>query len=86
MSTLTIRLPDEVATRLKTAAAERGVSVNKLVADLSVQALAAHDAETRFKAMAAMADIPAALAILDRLDGKPLVRRSSRVKKRRGNV
>lgn len=68
MSTLTLRLPDDVANRLKNIAEARGVSVNKLVTEISVQALAAYDTETRFKAMAAGADIPAALAVLDRLD------------------
>ena len=68
MSTLTLRLPDDLADRLKGAAESRGVSVNKLITEISVQALAAYDTETRFKAMAGQADIPAALALLDRLD------------------
>jgi plasmid stability protein len=68
MSTLTLRLPEDVAMRLKSTAEARGVSVNKLITEISVQALAAYDTETRFKAMAAKADIPAALAVLDRLD------------------
>lgn len=70
MSTLTLRLPEDLANRLKSAAEARGVSVNKLITEISVQALAAYDTETRFKAMAAKADIPAALAVLDRLDGQ----------------
>ena len=68
MTTLTIRLPDDVSSRIKTAAAARGVSVNRWMADLSLQALTEQDAEASFRAMAAKADIPAALAILDRLD------------------
>ena len=70
MSTLTVRLPDDLANRLKNAAEARGVSVNKLITEISVQALAAYDAETRFKAMATEANIPAALAVLDRLDAE----------------
>ena len=70
MSTLTLRLPEDLANRLKNAAEARGVSVNKLITEISVQALAAYDTETRFKAMAAEANIPAALAVLDRLDGQ----------------
>lgn len=70
MSTLTLRLPEDVANRLKSAAESRGVSVNKLLTEISVQALAAYDAETRFKVMAAEADIPAALSVLDRLDAR----------------
>jgi predicted transcriptional regulator len=68
MSTLTVRLPDETADRLKALARHRGISVNKLIAELSTQAIAAWDTETRFRAMAARADRDAALAVLDRLD------------------
>jgi len=68
MSTLTLRLPEDVALRLKSAAEARGVSVNKLITEISVQALSAYDAETRFKARAAKANIPVALAVLDRLE------------------
>ncbi|MCD8138815.1 MAG: ribbon-helix-helix domain-containing protein [Planctomycetaceae bacterium] len=69
MNTLTISLPDDVAERLASAAKARGVSVNAFITEISVQALAVHDAETRFKLIAAEADIPAAIAVLDRLDG-----------------
>jgi predicted transcriptional regulator len=68
MSTMTLRLPEDVANRLKNVAESRGVSVNKLITEISVQALSAYDTETRFKVMAAEANIPAALAVLDRLD------------------
>lgn len=73
MSTLTIRLPDNTAERLKSLARSRGLSVNKLVEEMSAQALAAFDAETRFRAMAATGDPKRALAILDRLDGRSSV-------------
>ena len=68
MNTLTIRIADDLASRLKNAARARRVSVNKLITEISVQALTAYDAETRFKAMAADADIPAALKALEQLD------------------
>ncbi|MEN2979664.1 ribbon-helix-helix protein, CopG family [Tistrella bauzanensis] len=68
MSTLTIRLPDDTAQRLKQLAASRGVSLNKLMEELGTTALAAHDAEIRFRAAAADADRQGALDILDRLD------------------
>lgn len=68
MSTLTIRLPDDTAERLKTMARQRGLSVNKLVEEMSAQALAAWDTENHFKAMALRSDRERALAILDRLD------------------
>jgi predicted transcriptional regulator len=68
MSTLTLRLPEELALRLKSVAEARGMSVNKLVTEISVQAITSYDTETRFKAMAAKASIPAALAVIDKLD------------------
>ena len=40
----------------------------KLIEELSVQALAAWDIENRFRAMAARGNIEQALKILDRLD------------------
>jgi predicted HicB family RNase H-like nuclease len=43
MSTMTLRLPEDRANRLKNVAEARGVSVNKLVTEISVQALAAYD-------------------------------------------
>lgn len=68
MSTLTIRIPDDLANRLKNTAQARGISVNKLITEISVQALTAYDMETRFKVMAGDADISAALKTLDRFD------------------
>ncbi len=68
MSTLTIRLPEDAAQRLKTLARSRGLSVNKLVEEMSTQAIAAFDVEMRFKTLATSADQKKALAILDRLD------------------
>ncbi|TAL97990.1 MAG: ribbon-helix-helix protein, CopG family [Paraburkholderia sp.] len=68
MSTLTIRLPDDTAERLKTLARARHLSVNKLIEELSVQAITAADVEMRFKALATGGDVSQALAILDRLD------------------
>ncbi|MCC6380408.1 MAG: ribbon-helix-helix protein, CopG family [Burkholderiales bacterium] len=68
MSTLTIRLPDSTADRLKSLARSRGLSVNKLIEELSAQALAAYDTETRFRALAALGDPKQALRILSRLD------------------
>jgi predicted transcriptional regulator len=70
VSTLTIRLPDDAAERLKSLARARGLSVNKLVERMTYEAIASFDTETRFRALAAGADVASALAILDRLDGK----------------
>ena len=68
MSTVTLRLPDDTRQRLKQLAASRGISLNKLLEELSTAAIAAHDAEVRFRAMAAGADRERALTVLDRLD------------------
>lgn len=54
MSTLTIRLPEDTAQRLKSLAQSRGLSMNKLVDQLSAHALAAWDTESHFRAMVAM--------------------------------
>ena len=70
MSTLTIRLPDDTAARLKTLARSRGLSMNKLIEELTAQALAAWDTENHFRALAATGDVRQALAILDRLDAE----------------
>ncbi|MEW5837382.1 MAG: CopG family transcriptional regulator [Pseudomonadota bacterium] len=68
MSTLTIRLPDNAADRLKSLVRSRGLSVNKFMEAMSAQALAAWDTENRFRSLAAQGDVHEALAILDRLD------------------
>ncbi len=70
MSTLTIRLPDDTAARLKTLARSRGLSMNKLIEELTAQALTAWDTENHFRALAATGDVQQALAILDRLDAQ----------------
>jgi predicted transcriptional regulator len=68
MRSLTVRLPDDTAERLKDMARSRGQSMNKLLEELSAQALAAWDTENHFRAVAAPGDVRAALAVLDRLD------------------
>ena len=68
MGTLTLRLPNEQHERLKTLAARRGVSLNRLFEELSARALAEFDAETRFRARAVHGDPQAGLALLDGLE------------------
>jgi predicted transcriptional regulator len=70
MSTLTVRLPDDTAQRLKSLARSRKLSVNKLIEELSAQAIAAFDVEMQFKTLAANGNPQQALAILDRLDAR----------------
>jgi hypothetical protein len=68
MATLTIRLPDEKAARLRDLARHRGVSVNKLMEELSTISLAEFDAENRFRALAARGSAKKGLEILDQLE------------------
>lgn len=69
MSTLTVRLPDDTHERLKQLARHRGVSVNKLMEELSTIAVVQHDAETRFRALAARGSVEEGLRILREVDG-----------------
>ena len=68
MSTLTIRMPDDTHARLRDLARMRGISINKLIEEMATATLSAHDAEVRFRLMAARGKAERGLAILDRLD------------------
>ena len=68
MATLTVRIPDDKHSRLKALAKHRHVSVNKLIEELSTQALAEFDSEVRFRALASNGDIKKGLKLLDKLD------------------
>ncbi len=48
MSALTLRLPDHKHERLKAMASQRGISLAKLLDELTTQALVEFDTETRF--------------------------------------
>ena len=69
MATLTIRIPDDKHARLKTLANSRGLSLNKLFEEFSIQAIAEYDAYTQFQAYAAQGDSKRGLELLDKLDG-----------------
>ncbi|NOZ10639.1 MAG: toxin-antitoxin system HicB family antitoxin [Gammaproteobacteria bacterium] len=68
MATLTVRIPDGKHSRLKALAQHRHISVNKLIEELSTQALAEFDSEVRFHALAASGNIEKGLKLLDKLD------------------
>ncbi len=68
MGTLTVRLPDDKHQRLKSLAAHRKVSINKLMEELSTQALAEFDSEVRFRALALSGKAQKGVDILDSLD------------------
>jgi hypothetical protein len=68
MSTLTVRLPEAKHARLRRLAQRRGVSMNKLIDELATVALAEHDAEVRFRMLAAKGSVKRGIASLDKLD------------------
>ena len=68
MATMTIRIPDDTHLRIKNLARQRGMSVNRLMEELTVIAVTQHDAEARFRALAARGSASEGLAILERLD------------------
>lgn len=68
MKTLTLRLPDEKHERLRQLAKQKDLSMNKLLDEMATAALAEFDAETRFRARAALGSPKEALRLLDRLD------------------
>ena len=68
MTTLTIRIPDDKAARLREMARQRGFSMNKLMEEFSTCGLAEYDAETRFRLRASRATAVQGLSVLDALD------------------
>lgn len=95
MGIMTIRMPEDTHERLKRLAEARGVSVNKLIEEMSTAALAEFDAETRFRIRAARGRVRDGLRLLDKADavsgakgaGGTLARQSRgryRVRSRRG--
>jgi predicted transcriptional regulator len=68
MAILTIRLPDDKHRRLKQLAEARGISMNKLIEELSMIALAEFDTYNRFQLMAARGNRQVGLKLLDKLD------------------
>ena len=68
MSTLTIRLPGDKHERLRGLARQRGVSINRLMDELSTMALTQHDTEMRFQVLAARGSAKAGLRILTKLE------------------
>ena len=67
MTTLSIRLPDDTAQRLKQIAKLRGISLNKLMFELSAQVLAEEEAKQRFLAAQLRGNPKKALQLLGEL-------------------
>nr|CAA6813905.1 MAG: Unknown protein [uncultured Thiotrichaceae bacterium] len=53
MSAITLRLPDDKHSRLKSLAEQRGLSVNQLLNEMTTALLVDFDAEVRFRTRAA---------------------------------
>ncbi len=68
MTTLSIRLPDEMADKLKRIAKLRDISMSKLMFELSAQVLAEEEAKGRFMAAQLRGNPKRALQLLDELD------------------
>ena len=65
MSVLTLRIPEEKHQRLKQLAEARGVSLNRLLDEMSTRLLTEYDVEQRFRARAALGSAEDGLALLD---------------------
>jgi hypothetical protein len=68
MSVVTLRLPDDQHQRLKSMARAKGLSLNKLLEQLSAQALTENDLELRYRRLAAVGSAKRGLELLDKLD------------------
>ena len=68
MATLTIRLPDDKHARLRELARHRGISMNKLMEEMSTLSLAEFDAENRYRILAGRGSAQKGLQVLDALD------------------
>ena len=72
-----IRIPESIHERLTHLAKARGLSLRKIMEELGLMALAQHDAEVRFRALAARGSRKTGLALLNKLDRPPSQRRRS---------
>jgi plasmid stability protein len=79
MAVLTVRMPDDQHSRLKQLAASQGVSVNKMIEELTTVALVEFDTHNRFKARAARGLAVRGLEILDELDQTSAAPKSSQL-------
>ena len=68
MSVVTLRLPKDQLQHLKAMAQSRGVSLNKLLEQLTAQALTENDIELRYRSMTTNGSAERGFALLDQLD------------------
>lgn len=67
MGMITVRLPEDTHQRVKSLAASRKISINKLYEEFTIMALTEFDAENRFKALASRGDKQRGLELLNKL-------------------
>jgi hypothetical protein len=67
MGMITVRLPEDTHQRVKSLAASRKISINKLYEEFTIMALTEFDAENRFKALASRGDKQRGLELLQKL-------------------
>ena len=68
MSVVTLRLPKDQHQRLKAMAQSRGINLNKLLEQITAQALTENDIELRYRRIAAIGSAERGLELLDKLD------------------
>jgi len=68
MSTLSVRLPDDIANRLKSLVHSRNISLNKLMNELSTRILVEEEAKQQFLAAQLRGKRERGLRMLDELD------------------
>ena len=68
MSTLSVRLPDDIASRLKSLAHSRNISLNKLMNELSTRILVEEEAQQQILAAQLRGKRKRGLQMLDELD------------------
>ncbi len=67
MGMITVRLPEDTHQRVKSLAASRNISLNKLYEEFTIMALTEFDAENRFKVLASRGNKQRGLALLKKL-------------------
>jgi predicted transcriptional regulator len=76
MSVVTLRLPDDLKERLQSMAKSRGESLNHLIESIATQALVAEETTRRIRLRRERGSAARALAVLDRVPDRPLLRRA----------
>ncbi len=78
MATLTIRMPDDKANRLKILARSRGISVNKLIEEWATMGIAEFDSYASFLARSTRGSRESALAAMRELENRDHERKRER--------